>query len=157
MSRRLGAIAAIVGAALAVVISAYVFVSDFPRGVIVLACILAAFAAVWVGLLRHGAQRLLGLIAAALLLGIAIGTMLSGDNGLALVLVAIGFVVSVGGARVAFRSKRSLPPAVAPGHPVLFVNPRSGHGRAAKANLAQEAQDRGIETVVLGQGEDLER
>ena len=157
MNRRLGAIAAIVGAAVAVAVSAYVLVSDFPRGLVVFACIFAAFAAAWFGLLRHGAWRLLGVLAAALLLGIAIGTMLSGDNGLALVLVAIGFAVSAGGARVAFRSKRSLSRASPPSHPVLFVNPRSGDGRAAKANLVQEAQSRGIETVVLGDGEDLER
>ena len=157
MSRRLGAITAIVGAAVAVGASAYVFVSDFPRGVVVFACVFAAFAAAWFGLLRHGARRLLGVLTAALLLGIAIGTMLSGDNALTLVLVAIGFAVSVGGARVAFRSERSLPRAAPPSHPVLFVNPRSGDGRAAKANLAQEAQNRGIETVMLGEGEDLER
>jgi hypothetical protein len=157
MSRRLGAIAAIVGAAVAVGVSTYAFVADFPRGVVVLACILVAFGVAWFGLLRRGVQRLLGLLVAALLFGIAIGTMLYGDNGLALVLVAIGFAVSVNGARVAFRSKRSLPRVAPPSHPVLFVNPRSGDGRAAKANLAQEAQSRGIETVVLGEGEDLER
>ncbi len=157
MSRRLGAIAAIAGAAVAVIVSAYVFVSDFPRGVVVLACILAAFAAAWLGLLRRGGRRLLGLLAAALLLGIAIGTTLSGDNGPALILVAIVFAVSVAGARAALRSKGSLPRVAPPSHPVLFVNPRSGDGRAAKANLVEKARGRGIETVVLGEGEDLER
>jgi diacylglycerol kinase family enzyme len=157
MSRRLGAIAAIVGGTVAVAVSAYVFIADFPRGVVVLACVLAALAVAWFGLLRRGLRRLLGLSAAALLLGVAIGTMLSGDNGLALVLVVVGFVISLGGARVALRSKQSLPRATPPIRPVLFINPRSGDGRAAKVNLAQEAHDRGIETIVLGDGDDLER
>ena len=142
---------------MALAVSAYVFVSDFPRGAVVLACILAALVAAWLGLLRRGGRRLLGLLGAALLLGIATGTMLAGDNGLALAFVVLGLVASVGGARVAFRSKLSLPRAVPPAHPVLFINSRSGDGAAARANLEQEAQERGIEAVVLEAGEDLER
>lgn len=156
MSRRLGAIAAILGAAVAIGVAVYVFVADFPRGVVVLTCILAALGVAWFGLLRRGLPRLLGLVTAVLLLGVAIGTMLSGDNGLALIFVVIGFVVSLSGARVAFRSKRSLPRVAPPSRPVLFINPRSGDGRAAKANLVQEAGKRGIDAVVLGEGEDLE-
>lgn len=37
----------------------------------------------------------------------------------------------------------------------LFVNPRSGDGRAARARLAQQARERGIEPVVLRPGDDL--
>jgi diacylglycerol kinase family enzyme len=33
--------------------------------------------------------------------------------------------------------------------PVLFVNPRSGGGKAARAGLAEQARERGIEVVVL--------
>ena len=157
MSRRLGAIVAIAGAVVALAVFLYVFVADFPRGLVVLACVLAAFAAAWFGLLRRGGRRLLGLLVAALLLGIAVGTMLSGGNVLALALVALALATGVAGARVAFRGERSLPRAVPPGDPVLFINPRSGDGAAARANLAQEAENRGIETVVLGEGEDLGR
>src|ERR1700746_1393535 len=39
--------------------------------------------------------------------------------------------------------------------PVLFVNPRSGDGKAARAGLAERARDKGIEAVVLPPGEDL--
>jgi len=42
-----------------------------------------------------------------------------------------------------------------PVRPVLFVNPRSGDGRAARARLAERARERGIETVVLQPGDDL--
>jgi diacylglycerol kinase family enzyme len=38
---------------------------------------------------------------------------------------------------------------------VLFINPRSGGGKAARAHLAEAARDRGIEPVVLKAGEDL--
>ena len=39
--------------------------------------------------------------------------------------------------------------------PFLFVNPRSGGGRAQRAGLAAEARSRGIETIVLRSGDRL--
>ncbi len=42
-----------------------------------------------------------------------------------------------------------------PRQPVLFVNPRSGGGKAARAGLAERARERGIEAVVLDPGQDL--
>jgi diacylglycerol kinase family enzyme len=45
--------------------------------------------------------------------------------------------------------------ADAPRRPVLFVNPRSGGGKAARASLAEAAGERGIEPVVLTPGDDL--
>jgi diacylglycerol kinase family enzyme len=39
--------------------------------------------------------------------------------------------------------------------PVLFVNPRSGGGRAARASLAERARERGIDALVLGRHQDL--
>jgi hypothetical protein len=38
---------------------------------------------------------------------------------------------------------------------VLFVNPRSGGGKAARAGLAELARKRGIDTVVLGPADNL--
>jgi diacylglycerol kinase family enzyme len=38
---------------------------------------------------------------------------------------------------------------------VLIINPRSGGGKAVRFNLAAEAQNRGIEAVVLQPGDDL--
>lgn len=46
-------------------------------------------------------------------------------------------------------------PADPPRRPVLFVNPRSGGGKAARAGLAERARELGIETVVLDPGQDL--
>jgi diacylglycerol kinase family enzyme len=42
-----------------------------------------------------------------------------------------------------------------PGRPVLFVNPRSGGGKAARGGVAERAQANGIEVVVLAPGQDL--
>jgi hypothetical protein len=52
------------------------------------------------------------------------------------------------------QSKRQLSrygwrPADPPRRPVLFVNPRSGAGKAARAGLAERARDKGIEAVIL--------
>ena len=157
MSRRLGAILAILGGGLALAIAVYVFVADFPRGLIVLACVLGALALAWYGLLRRGGRRWLAAALSLVLIGFALGLTLTGDNGLAWLGVAVAFSVGVVGARAAFRPERSLPRAAPPRHPVLFINPWSGEGRAVEAGLAAEAEKRGIETVELGAGEDLEQ
>ena len=71
--------------------------------------------------------------------------------------MAASVAVSVGGARVAFSPWRSLPRRPPPSHPVLFVNPRSGGGKATELGLAEEAEKRGIEAVELQPGDDLEQ
>ena len=42
-----------------------------------------------------------------------------------------------------------------PRRPVLFVNPRSGGGKAARAGVAERARAKGIEAVILAPGQDL--
>jgi diacylglycerol kinase family enzyme len=56
-------------------------------------------------------------------------------------------------ARTEYRHGRGR--ADAPQRPVLFINPRSGGGRAGRARLAEAARERGIEPVVLEPGDDL--
>ncbi len=155
MSRRLGAILALLGGAVSLALGFEVFVTDFPGGLIVLVCVVAALLAAWLGLLRRGSLRLLGMCAAALLVGAAVGVIFAGENVATLTIVLAGFAVAVLGARAAFRAERELPPAPAPRHPVLFVNPRSGEGRAGEVGLVAAARERGIETVELEPGEDL--
>jgi diacylglycerol kinase family enzyme len=41
------------------------------------------------------------------------------------------------------------------GAAVLFVNPKSGGGKAARASLPEQARERGIDAIVLGPGDDL--
>jgi diacylglycerol kinase family enzyme len=43
----------------------------------------------------------------------------------------------------------------APRHPVLFVNLKSGGGKAQRAGLVERARERGIEAVALRPGDDL--
>jgi diacylglycerol kinase family enzyme len=43
-----------------------------------------------------------------------------------------------------------------PQRPVLFINPRSGGGTAARAAVAERARDQGIETVIFAPGQSLE-
>ena len=42
-----------------------------------------------------------------------------------------------------------------PRRPVLFINPRSGDGKAARAGLAEQAREKGIEAVILAPDQDL--
>jgi diacylglycerol kinase family enzyme len=156
MSRRLGAILALLGGGLALAIAAYVFVADFPRGLLVLACVFAALALAWYGLLRRGSRRWLAATSSLVLIAVALGLTISGDNGVAWVAVTIAFATGVIGARVAFRPDRSLPRAPSPRHPVLFINPWSGDGRAGRVGLRGEAEQRGFEVVELGAGDELE-
>jgi diacylglycerol kinase family enzyme len=156
MSRRPGAILALLGGTVALALAFEVFVADFPGGLIVVACVLAALLAAWLGILRRGLPRLAGMCLAALLVGTAIGVIVSGENAATLTIVVVAFLVAVAGARAAFRAERSLPDAQAPRNPVLFVNPRSGEGRAEKVGLVAAARERGIETVELEAGGDLE-
>ncbi len=46
-------------------------------------------------------------------------------------------------------------PAEPPHRPVLFVNPRSGGGKAARGKVAERARANGIEVVILTPGQDL--
>jgi diacylglycerol kinase family enzyme len=46
-------------------------------------------------------------------------------------------------------------PADPPRRPVLFINPRSGGGKAAHGRVAELARDKGIEVVILTPGQDL--
>ena len=46
-------------------------------------------------------------------------------------------------------------PVDPPRRPVLFVNPRSGDGKAARAGVADRAREKGIEALVLAPGQDL--
>ena len=42
-----------------------------------------------------------------------------------------------------------------PRRPVLFVNPKSGGGKATRADLAERARERGIEVIILSRDDNL--
>jgi diacylglycerol kinase family enzyme len=156
MSRRAAAIAALVGALLAIGAAVYVFIDEFPRGVVVLLAILAAGAVGWRGLVRRGRRRILGFALAALFLAVAVAVLLAGSDRWLLALILVAAAIGLAAARLAFKPRNHLPEAVVPTSPAVIINPRSGDGAAARAGLAEVARERGLETVVLEPGEDLE-
>jgi diacylglycerol kinase family enzyme len=132
-----------------------VAVDDFPRGILVLCLGVLVAAGAWEGVLRRGWGRAAGLaVAAAALVGF--GVLLVDDGFLrTLLLLGLGTLILHTGARLAFRAEVDLPAAEPPRRPVLFINPRSGDGKAARVHLAEEARSRGIDAVELTPGNDL--
>jgi diacylglycerol kinase family enzyme len=156
MSRRLAAIVAIGAGVAAAGAGLFVFVDEFPLGLLVFACVLGAFGAAWLALLRRGVVRWIAALVVALLIAGGAVAVASGDNHGVLAIVGVALAVGVLSARSAFQPQRRLPSAPPPRHPVLFVNPRSGDGRAGREGLVEAARERGLETVVLEPGQDLE-
>ena len=71
------------------------------------------------------------------------------------VVAVVAVVAAVVAQKRAFALRVRLPAAPRPSHPVVVWNPRSGGGKALRANLAEEARARGIEPIELGPGQDL--
>ena len=154
--RQLAAIVALVVGAAAVALAVAVAVSEFPRGLVLLGCVLVAGASAWYGVLRRGVARVAGLIVAALALAGAVVLLVSEGAPFVDLLVVAGLLVSLAAARATLAVHVDLPDASAPRQPVLFFNPRSGGGKAERFALADEARARGIEPIELKPGEDLE-
>jgi diacylglycerol kinase family enzyme len=153
--KRLAAIASLLAGSATVLAALIVVAEDFPVGLAGLACLIAAPAAAWWGLLRRGAQRTAGLLVAALLLVGLLAVLISLGRVFELLVILAGFIGAAAAARVAFAVRETLPAAEAPRHPVLFINPRSGGGKAERFSLAAESKDRGIESVNLEPEDDL--
>jgi diacylglycerol kinase family enzyme len=154
--RRAAAAAALLLGGATVVLAAVVVVSDDDsHGFAVIVCGLLAVAVAWYGVRRRGAMRAVALLAAALLLGACVALVATSGQVLETALVLSGLVLANAAARTAFAVHVSLRAAPRPRHPVLFMNPRSGGGKAEKLHLAAEARARDIEAVELGPGDDL--
>jgi diacylglycerol kinase-like protein len=155
VSKRVAAVCALALLAAALGLAAYTVVSEFPRGLVVLAAVVLALGCGWYGLVRRGAARVAGLGAAALLAGAAVLTIVAREPLVTVIMVA-AVLLSLGATRAAFRTHVDLPRARPPQHPVLIHNPRSGGGRAARLGLADEARKRGYRLIELSPGKDLE-
>ena len=155
--RRAAAIVSLAAAAAAVAVAVAVIVEEFPRGLVVVGCVVAAVVGVAMAAIHRGSLRTIGfaLGTAGLLATIALvatSDRLPENVGL-LALAAISIVA----ARRAFVVHAELTPVPAPSHPVLIFNPLSGDGTATEVHLADEARARGIEAVELRRGDDLRR
>ena len=156
MTRRLTAVLALGVGAATLVLAVVVAVTEFPRGLAVLACVVVAGACAWYGVLRRGIARVAGLTVGGLAFAGAVALVVVGGARFVDLLVVAGVLVTLAAARATLSVHVDLPNASAPHRPVLFFNPRSGGGKAEKFALAKEARERGIEPVELKPGEDLE-
>jgi diacylglycerol kinase family enzyme len=149
-------LAALVLALGAFVLAVVVAVMHFPRGLTVLACAVLAAAAAWWGIRRRGAARSVGLALAGLLLLGAIALIVFEGSALEDAIVLVALAAALYAAREALKARARWPRAQRPERPVLFYNPKSGGGKAARFHLADEARRRGIEPIELQLGQDLE-
>ena len=156
MRRRLAALVALVVGAATIALAVAVAVSEFPRGLGLLGCVVVAAASAWYGVLRRGIARVAGLTVAALALAGAVALLVAGESLLAELLVLAGLLVFLVAGRAVMSVHVALPGVSAPRNPVLFFNPRSGGGKAERFSLADEARARGIEPIELKPGDDLE-
>ena len=155
--QRVAAVVALLAAVLTFGLAIVMAITDFPQGVGVLGCVAVALVAAWFGVVRGGRQRTVGIAVAVLALVGAAALLTRNGSWLSLVLLVLGIAIGHAAARVAFQPHIHLPAADPPQRPVLFVNPWSGGGKAAKVGLAAEASARGIRTVELRRGDDLEQ
>jgi diacylglycerol kinase family enzyme len=156
MSRRLAAVLALVLGAATLVLALAVAVTEFPRGLAVLACVVLAAACAWYGVLRRGFARIAGLAVAGVTVAGAVALVVVAGGRFVDLLVVAGLLASLAAARATLAVHVDLPSAAAPARPVLFFNPKSGGGKAERFKLADEARARGIEPIELGPPWDLE-
>jgi diacylglycerol kinase family enzyme len=156
--RRLAATIALILGPATLLLALYIVIEQFPRGLIVLGCVVIALSAGWYGLLRRGAVRAVGFaLAVGALAALLVILLSNGDHVAEAILIGVGLFLTLGAARAAFRRKASLPPAPRPQRPVLLFNPKSGGGKAERFSLASEARSRGIDAIELTRGADLEQ
>ena len=155
--RRTAAVLAVAAGVFTLLAVVTVAIQDFPRGLLILMCGSLAAVGAWEGVLRRGRARA-GAMALALA-ALAGGVLLLADEGFlrTLLMLTLGAMVWHVGARIAFGTHVDLPRAPRPERPVLFINPWSGDGKAARYGLAEAARSRGIRPVQLQPGEDLEK
>jgi diacylglycerol kinase family enzyme len=155
--QRVAAVIALVAVVATVVLAVVTAITDFPQGLGVLGCVAIALGAAWLGVIRGGRQRTVGIAVALLALVGAAVLLTRNGSWLSLALLVVGIAIGHTAARAAFQPHVHLPAAERPQRPVLFINPWSGGGKAAKVGLAAEASARGIKTVELRRGDDLEQ
>jgi diacylglycerol kinase family enzyme len=159
---------AAIGALLAVALGVAALVrgvAESPLAIfIALLALLAAIGFGWVALTRRGPDRTRAAWIAVVLVGVAlIAAVGAHSEGWVIVLGALATATSLPLGRYALGRDRAsiaaIPPPgieVAPAsRPVLFVNPRSGGGKAGEVDLVAKATSRGIVCHQIGAGTDL--
>ena len=165
--RALAILALVLGAALVVATLSLLFGHGrFILGVILGMAVAAAGS--WWMITRRGMRRGIGAAVAVGGLGLALGAILAAastpeDLLLHLCALVVLLALTSGAAQLALRRDiRALEQVAAartrpPRHPVLLCNPWSGDGKVGKFGLVELARSRGVETVLLDHGLDLEQ
>ena len=130
MKRRLMAVLALVVAVATLVLAVAVAINQFPRGLILLGCVLLAGVSAWYGLRRRGIARVVGVIVAGIALVGAVALIVVGGARFVDLLVVVGLLASLAAASAAFTIHVDLPSAPAPRKPVLFA-PVAGRRNAS--------------------------
>jgi diacylglycerol kinase family enzyme len=167
MSQRVAAIGAILVTAVVVVVTLASALTDLRPLAVLIPLIAAALTAAWYAITRTGGRRHLAIVVlAATACGFVAVAVIDGARSAAIAVARILMLAAaVLLARFALgRDVRSLKRADSPGtavapagHGVLIVNLKSGGGKAERQHLVEHCRQRGIETVVLGPGDDLEQ
>ncbi len=163
-ARRLCAIGAVACGLAAIAVMIVVLWNNWAPLLGALVLVTVALVAAWYVVTRRGMVRLIATLVVVAALVIALATLLR-NHGLAGIVTAVVLIVlSAVLARAALRADpttvhdeavRGVPVSAA-SHPVLILNPWSGGGKA-NAEFTAEAQARGVETVTLQRGDDLEQ
>jgi diacylglycerol kinase family enzyme len=162
--RRLAAIAAIVLLVAVIVATLVRAVTDPGRVLWELFLLLVLVGAGWIALTRAGMRRTIAVVAAALVL-VALVVSIVNDEAylgisLALRIGAVALAVGLGRYATGFtvsalkQSETSGTPVPAATRGVLFMNLKSGGGKAERFHLVDECKRRGIEPVVLEPSQD---
>ena len=162
--RRLAAIVAILVIAAVAVVTLVRVVSDPGRVVVELVLLVMLAAAGWVALTRAGTKRAIAVLVAVAALIALVVSMIDAEGHLIASLAAriAALVLALGLAKYALGATDvALKQSETPGTPVpaaargvLFMNLKSGGGKAELFHLVDECKRRGIEPVVLEGGMD---
>lgn len=163
-TRRIAAAAAVILVVVVAVATITAIAGEVPRVLAQLALFVVVLAAGWMAVTRSGSTRIIAVIVAvAAIVGIALLQVGGPDADLlSLVLRIAAALVAIGLARYSIgTTTRALQAKETPGTPVekakngvLFMNLKSGGGKAERFHLVDECRARGIEPVVLEGGQD---
>lgn len=153
--RRVAALVAVIGFLGAVALLVLGVIRSFPDSPALVAFVVLAAALALDGIRRRGPIRIAELAAAGVVAVLAVALAIRWRAGEAALAAAVLLLVAAAAGRRAFSARGRLLAVPPPSHAVLIWNPKSGGGKATKANLAVEAEKRGIEAIELRPGDDL--
>ena len=158
-TRRVAAVVALAAPVAAIAISLVLMVREWDDLLLLVLSATIGTVATWYALTRRRLLRVAATATALLAVGLAVLVSLP----LVIVLVALLVAFALTGryalgpdAASLFESGCRARPVGPARHGVLVVNPRSGDGKATRIGLVAAARARGIRTIVLEPGDDLD-